>query len=233
MSGAAVSCREVSVGYGQGAAPVLDGLSFSIAEGERLAVIGLNGAGKTSLLLALVGLAPHDGEITICGRRLTRSSAGELRRSIGFLFNVPEDQLLFPTALEDAAFGLIRDGVGASEARARARETLESLGVGHLGEHPLHHLSHGQKQRVALAGALVASPPLLLLDEPTSGLDPRGRRDLAMVLERQSAAQLIASHDLDFVDRLCTRVLLLEGGTLAADTVDTAAIRVRWGCDRD
>jgi len=228
LSRAALSCRRVCVRYEQGAAPVLEGLTFEVAEGERLAVVGLNGAGKTSLLLALVGLAPHDGEIEICGRRLTRGSAAELRRSVGFLFNVPEDQLLFPTAVEDAAFGLVRDGVDISSARARARASLDSLGIGHLAERPLHHLSHGQKQRVALAGALVTSPPLLLLDEPTSGLDPRGRRDLASLLADREAAQIIASHDLDFVDGLCSRVLLLEGGTMAADGADTSAIRRRW-----
>ncbi len=228
MSRAALSCRGVSVRHEQGAAPVLEGLSFTVADGERLAVVGLNGAGKTSLLLALVGLVPHDGEIEICGRRLNRGSAAELRRSVGFLFNVPEDQLLFPTALEDAAFGLVRAGIGAAEARDRARSSLESLGVGHLAERPLHHLSHGQKQRVALAGALVTSPPLLLLDEPTAGLDPPGRRDLATLLADCDAAQIIATHDLDLVDALCSRVLLLDGGTLADDRTDTGPIRRRW-----
>ncbi len=228
MSRTAVSCRQVSVRYEHGAAPVLDGLSFEVAEGERLAVVGLNGAGKTSLLLALVGLAPNDGEIEIYGRRLTRGSAVEVRRSVGFLFNVPEDQLLFPTAVEDAAFGLVRDGVDITSARALAQASLESLSIGHLAERPLHHLSHGQKQRVALAGALVTAPPLLLLDEPTSGLDPRGRRDLAALLAERDAAQIIASHDLDFVDGLCSRVLLLEGGSIAADGGDTSAIRRRW-----
>jgi cobalt/nickel transport system ATP-binding protein len=223
-----VECRNVEIRYEHNAAPILEGLSFSVGDGERVAVVGLNGAGKTSLLLALVGLVPHTGDITICGHCLSARTAPEVRRRIGFLFNVPEDQLLFPTAVEDVAFGLIRGGAPADAARERARDSLLSLGVGHFADYPLHHLSHGQKQRIALAGAIVTDPPLLLLDEPTAGLDPRGRRDLARLLTNQAATQLIATHDLDFVDRLCSRVMLLEEGAVAVEAADTAPIRARW-----
>jgi cobalt/nickel transport system ATP-binding protein len=210
---------------------VLRDLSFDVAIGERVALVGLNGAGKTSLLLTLMGLAPHDGEIRICGNRLSRRTAPALRRRIGFLGNVPEDQLLFPTALEDVAFGLVRDGLDTAAARERARASLHALGVEHVADHPLHHLSHGQKLRVALAGAIVTGPPVLLLDEPTAGLDPRGRRDLARLLAGQEASQIIATHDLDFVDELCSRVILLEDGTVAAECPTTEAIRRRWLSD--
>jgi cobalt/nickel transport system ATP-binding protein len=190
--------------------------------------VGLNGSGKTTLLMALVGLVPHRGEIVICGDRLSRRSAPRLRRQVGFLFNVPEDQLLFPTVIEDVSFGLVRDGAAPPVAAERALASLARLGVAHLAEEPVHHLSHGQKQRVALAGALATEPPLLLLDEPTAGLDPRGRRDLATLLAGCGAAQIIASHDLELADSLCSRVLLLEGGTVAEDGTDAAAIRRRW-----
>lgn len=232
MNPAPLMCRAVSVHHDGETNPVIEGLSFTVEPGERVAVVGLNGAGKTSLLLALVGLVPHSGEIVVCGLRLSRRTAPELRRNVGFLFNVPEDQVLFPTVEEDVAFGLVRGGLGLGEARQRAHGCLHALGIGHLADQLIHRISHGQKLRVALASAIVTDPPLLLLDEPTAGLDPRGRRDLSVVLERQTAAQLIATHDLDFVDRTCTRVLLLEGGALAGETVDTAAIRARWGCDQ-
>lgn len=231
MSPVAVRCRDVAVRHEPDGPAVLRDLNFELSAGERVAVVGLNGAGKTSLLLALMGLAPHDGEIRICGERLSRRTAAGLRRRIGFLCNVPEDQLLFPTALEDAAFGLVRDGLDAVAARERARASLHALGVEHVAEHPLHHLSHGQKLRVALAGAIVTGPEVLLLDEPTAGLDPRGRRDLAQLLAGQEAAQIIATHDLAFVDELCSRVILLESGTAAADGSTTAAIRARWLSD--
>lgn len=216
------------MGYGHGQRPVLDRLSFALAHGERAALVGLNGAGKTTLLEALVGLVPHDGEIIVCGSRLGRRTAPAIRRQIGFLFNVPEDQLLFPTAVEDVAFGLVRAGVPSGEAHRRARHCLGELGAGDLAEEPLHQLSHGQKLRIALAGAIVTGPPLLLLDEPTAGLDPPGRRELARLLAEQPAAQLIATHDLDFIDSLCSRVLLLESRVIAVDASDTTEVRSLW-----
>jgi cobalt/nickel transport system ATP-binding protein len=228
MTAPAVELREASLGYDHGQHPVLDRLSFAILHGERVAVVGLNGAGKTTLLQAIVGLTPHRGEISVCGQRLSRRTAPEIRRRVGFLFNVPEDQLLFPTAAEDVAFGLVRGGIPVDEARRRARLCLRELGADDLAEQPLHHLSHGQKLRIALAGAIVTGPPLLLLDEPTAGLDPPGRHELARLLSEQSAAQLIATHDLELVDRLCTRVLLLESGLVAVDAPDTAEVRSRW-----
>jgi cobalt/nickel transport system ATP-binding protein len=208
---------------------VLDDVNLSLRAGERVALVGLNGVGKTTLLLALVALVQHRGEIEICGVRLDRRSLARARRRVGFLFNVPEDQLLFPKVVEDVAFGLVRSGAAAPEAFDRAREALERLGVGHLADEPVHRLSHGQKQRVALAGAVVNDPPLLLLDEPGAGLDPPGRADLTRNLVELGSTQLIATHDLDLADRLCTRVLLLEGGTLTRDDPDTGAIRAAWG----
>lgn len=228
MTAPAIELRDASVGYDQGQRLVLDRLSLAIPQGERAALVGLNGAGKTTLLQSLVGLVPHRGEIIVCGRRLSRRTAPDIRRQVGFLFNVPEDQLLFPTAVEDVAFGLIHGGVPVDEARRRACLCLGELGAGDFADQPLHHLSHGQKLRIALAGTIVTGPPLLLLDEPTAGLDPPGRRELARLLSQQPAAQLIATHDLELVDRLCSRVLLLDSGTIAVDARDTAEVRSRW-----
>jgi cobalt/nickel transport system ATP-binding protein len=227
VSAAALSCRDVAVGYGD-ASPVLRGVSFSLAAGERVALVGFNGSGKTTLLLATAGLVPHAGEIEVDGVRLERRSLAGIRGRIGFLFNVPEDQLLFPRVIDDVAFGLVARGVAAAEAAGRARRCLAALGVEPLAEAPLHRLSHGQKQRVALAGALVGEPPLLLLDEPTAGLDPPARRDLARFLGTLDAAMLIATHDLEFAARVCSRFLLLEDGRIAVDTPDVAGVACRW-----
>ncbi len=226
----AVVCTRVAVRHDRSSPPVLDDISFTIRAGERVALAGLNGAGKTTMLLALVGLVPHDGDILIGGQRLTRRSIAGIRRRIGFLFNVPEDQLLFPTAVEDVSFDLVRRGTEPLKAGRQARHHLQALGVGEVADQPLHHLSHGQKQRVALAGATAANPELLLLDEPTAGLDPPGRRQLADLLSTQPATLIIATHDLDFVDRLCTRVMLLERGTVIDDAPGTEGLRARWGC---
>jgi cobalt/nickel transport system ATP-binding protein len=232
VTGEALACRDLSVSWEPGHPPTLDGIALALAAGERVALVGLNGSGKTTLLMALVGLLPHRGEIRICGELLSRCSAPRLRRRVGFLFNVPEDQLLLPTVIEDVAFGLVREGAPAPAAAERALEALARLGVAHLAEEPVHHLSHGQKLRVALAGALATEPPLLLLDEPTAGLDPPGRDALAELLAGLASAQLIATHDLELAERLCSRVLLLDGGTLRRDEVAATAIRSLWGAGR-
>jgi cobalt/nickel transport system ATP-binding protein len=208
--------------------PVLDGISLELRDGERAALVGLNGSGKTTLLLALAGLVPHEGLVEVGGLRLSRKSVGEIRARIGIVFGVPEDQLLFPRVRDDVAFGLVRRGVPGPEAAERAREMLARLGVGLFAEESLHRLSHGQKQRVALAGALVTAPPLLLLDEPSAGLDPPGRGSLVRTLVATSAAMLVATHDLEFAASLCTRFLLLEGGRIAADETDPKSILERW-----
>lgn len=223
-----LACRDVAVRHEPGIAPTLERVSLSIGEGERIALLGLNGSGKTTLLMSIAGLVHHEGEISVCGEVLTPRSAASIRKKIGFLFNVPEDQLLFPEVAEDVAFGLIRSGAGAEEARDSARRMLERLGIGGLHSFPLHHLSHGQKQRVALAGALVTAPPLLLLDEPSAGLDPPGRLELARLLEANGSAQLIATHDLDFAGRVCTRAVLLEGGTIAPGAATVPDVRNLW-----
>ena len=228
MTTATLSCRHLTVRYEAGSAPVLDGVTFEVAPGERVALLGLNGSGKTSLLMATVGLVPHSGTLEVCGIAVSRESLAKVRDRVGFLFNVPEDQLLFPRVLDDVAFALLRRGVPVPEASTRASTVLASLGIGHLAEQSLHHLSHGQQQRVALAGALISEPPLLLLDEPSAALDPPGKHQLAKLLQGQSAAMLVATHDLDFARRFCTRFLMLDMGGVVFDGTDTSQIVQRW-----
>lgn len=228
MNEPALRLRDVSVRYGPGDPAVLEGIDLDVAPGERVALLGLNGSGKTTLLLAVAGLVPHGGEIRVGGVALGRRTLPEVRKGLGVLFNVPEDQLLFPRVIDDTAFGLRRRGVPPPEAAAAARAVLGNLGVGHLAQAPLHHLSHGQKQRVALAGALVTGPSLLLLDEPSAGLDPPGKRSLAGYLRSLPAALLVATHDLAFASRLVERYVLLEGGRVVEDTAEASRIGRRW-----
>jgi cobalt/nickel transport system ATP-binding protein len=228
MSEPALVMSHVSVRYEPDDPPILVDISLEVAPGEKVALLGLNGSGKTTLLIAAVGLLPHEGSITVCGLPLSRATLGEVRRRVGFLFNVPEDQLLFPKVLDDVAFALTRQGEPAAQAAAQAQATLEALGIGQLGQASLHHLSHGQKQRVALAGALVAAQPLLLLDEPSAALDPPAKRGLARLLAAQPAAMIVATHDIEFAAWLCTRFVTIENGRIAADQVDAAEVRRRW-----
>ena len=225
---ATLSFRGVTVHRDPGDTPVLRDLSFAVAPNARVALLGLNGSGKTTLFAAAAGLLPHEGEIHIDGQRLTRRSCQALRRRMGFVFNVPEDQLLFPTAVDDVAFGARRLGQSDAQSRDRASALLHELGMRDAQNVPLHHLSHGQKQRVALAGALIGDPALLLLDEPSAGLDPPGKRLLCAQLTQCDAAMLIATHDLDFAARICTRFLMLDGGRIAHDTALADDIRQRW-----
>ena len=227
MTHPALKLEGVSVRYEAHGAPTIDGVSLSVEQGERVALVGLNGSGKTTLLMAAVGLVDHEGVLRVCGHTLSRRTLEAVRESVGFLFNVPEDQLLFPKVVDDAAFALLRKGMSASQATAKARQVLEALGVGHLADSPLHHLSHGQKQRVALAGALVSSPPLLLLDEPSAALDPPGKRDLARLLGDLDAAMVVATHDLDFAASFCTRFIMLERGSVVFDEPDAAEVNRR------
>jgi cobalt/nickel transport system ATP-binding protein len=223
--------RRVGVRYEPDEPPVIEDVTFQVAAGERVALVGLNGSGKTTLLMAAVGLVPCRGEIVVDGIPLERRTAARIRDRVGFLFNVPEDQLLFPRVADDVAFGLLRRGASPEEARNGALLSLESLGIGDLAESPVHHLSHGQKQRVALAGALATRPSILLLDEPSAGLDPPGKRALARLLSAGDAAMVIATHDLEFARRLCSRYLVLHEGRITLDGTDIDAARRFFGLD--
>ena len=228
MTRAALEFREVTVRYDHEDQPILAAVSFAVQSGERVALLGLNGSGKTTLLSSAVGLVAHEGEIHVAGQRLRRKTVGGIRDQIGFVFNVPEDQLLFPKVLDDTCFGLVRRGMPVADATAKARLALRSLGVEHLADSPLHHLSHGQKQRVALAGALATDPALLLLDEPTAGLDPPGKGSLSRLLGGLDAAMVIATHDLDFAASVSSRFLMLDRGRIAFDGEDPEEVKRRW-----
>jgi cobalt transport protein ATP-binding subunit len=194
----------------------LKSVSFSIEAGEKVALIGPNGAGKSTLLLHLNGLLSGVGEIQIDGIPLERKTLRDIRRRVGLVFQDPDDQLFMPTVLDDAAFGLLNQGMGWEEAAQRALHALEEVGMAEAAEYAPQHLSLGQKRRVALAGVLAMQPPVLALDEPTAGLDPRSRRQLIRLLERLPQTLLAATHDLEMALELCPRTLLVDDGTIVA-----------------
>lgn len=214
-----LTLEKASVRYEGSSRHALKDCSFTVHDGERVALLGLNGSGKTSLLMAVAGLLPHDGAIVVDGIGLSGKTLGQIRRRIGFLFSIPDDQLLFPRVVDDVAFSLTRQGIAGAEAQRRSHAALSSLGVGDLGGAAPYELSHGQKTRVALAGILVHGPRLLLLDEPSGALDPPGKRDLAGLFTSHPAAMLIATHDLSFAAACCTRYILLEEGRVTNDTM--------------
>jgi cobalt/nickel transport system ATP-binding protein len=228
VTGPAIVYDSVTVRYDPDHSPAVKSASFSLDAGEKVALLGLNGSGKTTLLMATAGLAPFEGRIDVCGVRLDKRTVSEVRASIGFLFNVPEDQLLFPRVVDDVAFGLARRTVQRAEALQLAVRALAALGVEDLAESSVHALSHGQKQRVALAGALVNEPRVLLLDEPSAALDPPAKKRLAEHLAGLDSAMLVATHDLDFARRLCKRCVLLERGRVVLASADIEEVARRW-----
>jgi cobalt/nickel transport system ATP-binding protein len=199
----------------------LRGVSFRIAPGECVALLGPNGSGKSTVLLHLNGILPEkfsgDGAVRILGETVAPENLEKIRRQVGLVFQDPDDQLFCPTVQEDVAFGPQQLGLGDAEVVARVQKALAQAGLAGFGRRATHHLSHGEKRRVCLAGVLACEPAILILDEPTSDLDPRGRREFKALLRQIPATKLIATHDLELAVELCSRAIVLDHGQIIAD----------------
>ena len=208
-----LSVSHLSFRYPDGTVALRD-VSLSVAEGERMAVIGPNGAGKSTLFFHLNGTFRGEGEIAVQGQVLDDKSVYAIRRAVGLVFQDPNDQLFMPTVFEDVAFGPANLGCSETEVRDRVSRALKQVGM--EGSEPLvpHHLSLGQRKKIALASVLSLEPAILAFDEPSSGLDPRSRRALIEFLKSLPQTILIATHDLDLVLDLCQRALIMDGGRI-------------------
>jgi cobalt/nickel transport system ATP-binding protein len=199
----------------------LSGVSFSVAPGECVALLGPNGSGKSTLLLHLNGILPEklsgNGAVKILGEPVGAKNIETIRRQVGLVFQDPDDQLFCPTVQEDVAFGPQQLGLAEAEVAARVEKALTQAGLAGFGRRATHHLSHGEKRRVCLAGVLACEPAILILDEPTSDLDPRGRREFKALLREIRATKLIATHDLELAVELCARTIILDHGQIVAD----------------
>ncbi|MBO1336506.1 energy-coupling factor ABC transporter ATP-binding protein [Streptomyces sp. VRA16 Mangrove soil] len=196
----------------------LFGVDFSIARGERVALLGPNGAGKTTLVLHLNGiLTGGAGTVTVAGLPVGRAHMAEIRRKVGIVFQDPDDQLFMPTVREDVAFGPAAAGLKGADLEARVHKALTLVGMEDFADRPPHHLSFGQRRRVAVATVLAMEPEILVLDEPSSNLDPASRRELADILRSLDVTVLMVTHDLPYALELCPRSLILSGGVIAAD----------------
>jgi len=215
MAVAAVTLDRVSFAYPDGQEALRE-ISLEVAAGETLGLLGPNGAGKSTLLLQVNGLLRGTGTVRVGGLPLNDRTLDQVRAQVGFLFQNPDDQLFMPTVWEDVAFGPRNAGLPASGVRERVERALEVVQMREAAGRPPHHLSLGQKKRVALATVLATDCAVLVLDEPTSGLDPRGRRELAEYLTSLEQTKLVATHDLEFAVELCDRVAVLEAGRIAA-----------------
>jgi cobalt transport protein ATP-binding subunit len=197
---------------------VLDSIELTIERGERVALLGPNGAGKTTFLLHLIGiLGGGPGAIEVQGVALEPASLREIRRRVGLVFQDPDDQLFMPTVYEDVAFGPANFGVPAEDLEERVRQALAAVGMVGAEDRAPHHLSGGERRRVALATVLACQPDLLVLDEPSSNLDPAGRRELAEVLAGLDTTILLVTHDLPYALQICDRSVVMNRGQIVAD----------------
>ncbi len=210
--------------------PALAGVCLAIARRARLAILGANGAGKSTLLWHLNGtLRPATGNLLYAGKPFDYSRHGlaDLRQRLALVLQESDDQLFAGTIREDISFGPLNLGLSEAETAARVEESLAAMQLNEIAELPPHQLSHGQRKRAAIAGALAMRPELLVLDEPTAGLDPRGVDALAGQLERLHAsgiAIVFTTHDIDFAHRWASEVAVLQHGRVVASGAPNAIL---------
>jgi len=211
-----VSIKNLSFSYPDGQQALVN-LNLTVYQGETVALIGPNGAGKSTLLLHLNGILRSNGQVDVFGRPVSDQNLREVRRRIGLVFQNPDDQLFSPTVFDDVAFGPINMGYSETEVRESVTRALDWVGMAGYEQRSPHHLSIGERKRIAIATVLSMSPEILVIDEPTSNLDPRSKWSLIGLLERLPMTRIIASHDLELVQSLCQRAIVLDRGQVIAD----------------
>lgn len=206
----------------RGKIKALDGINFTAKHGERVAIIGANGAGKSTLFKHFNGiLKPTSGEVLIKGEPISSKNIIDVRRIVGLVFQDPDDQIFAPTVKQDVAFGPMNLGLSIEEIEKRVRESLETVRLTGFEERAPHHLSTGEKKKVAIAGILAMQPEVLVLDEPTAGLDPGGAMRLIKLINEMNRylgiTTIIATHEVDIVPLLADRVCIMSMGKITGE----------------
>ncbi|SOC17281.1 biotin transport system ATP-binding protein [Rhodobacter sp. JA431] len=215
-----IEIAEVSHRFGD--TEVLRNVSVTLTE-RRIAIVGANGSGKSTFSRLLNGLlVPERGRVTVDGHD-TASAAKAVRRKVGFVFQNPDNQIVFPTVAEDVAFGLKGQKLSADERAERVGEILARYGLEHLRDRPAHKLSGGQKQLLALAGVLITRPDYVVFDEPTTLLDLRNARMVGQVINTLAQTAIVVTHDLPLIEAF-DRVLVFDQGRIIADDVPSKAL---------
>ena len=215
---------DLSFAYPDGHEALHD-VSFSIGAGEKVALVGPNGAGKSTLMLHLNGLLHGHGTLAVAGLPITKENLPLIRSKVGMVFQNPDDQLFSPTVFDDVAFGPLHMGYPEAEVRQRVAKALAQVGMAGFEERLSHHLSIGQKKRVAIATVLSMDPEILVLDEPSAGLDPRARRSLINLLHELPLTMLISTHDMLLVQELFPRMIVMDEGRVVADGETAVLLR--------
>ena len=201
----------------------LKGVSLKVEKGEMVALLGKNGAGKSTLFLHLNGIyEPDEGQVFIDGEELKydKKTLLKFRQKVGIVFQNPDDQIFAPTVEEDVAFGPLNLGLPMEEVQKRVTESLARVGMSGYEKKAPHHLSGGQKKRVAIAGILAMRPKIMVLDEPTAGLDPQGVTALTKLLKElneEGITIIISTHEVNLVPDYAKKVFVLVDGLLIAE----------------
>ena len=190
---------------------------LNISRGETVGLLGPNGAGKSTLLLHFNGILHSNGAVQVLGRAITDNNMSFIRSKVGLVFQNPDDQLFSPTVFDDIAFGPLNMGYAKAEVLQTVQRALELVGMAGYEKRSPHHLSWGERKRISIATVLAMSPEILVLDEPSSNLDPRGKWALINLLKKLPQTKIIASHDLELVNELCGRIIILDKGKIVAD----------------
>lgn len=220
MNHPSLEIKQLAFAYPDGN-QALFGVDLQIAKGERVALLGPNGAGKTTLVMHLNGIHPaQHGEVLIAGEKIdieNKVALKRIRSQVGIVFQDPDDQLFMPTVREDIGFGPYNLGLRGPELDQAINNALAQVGMLDFIDRAPHHLSFGQRRRIAVAGVLAMKPEILVLDEPSSNLDPASRRELAEILKSLEITLLMVTHDLPYALELCPRSLILSGGKIVED----------------
>jgi cobalt/nickel transport system ATP-binding protein len=215
----------------------LRGISLKIEPCEKVALVGPNGAGKSTLILHLNGILLGKGRVHVCGLDVNEKTLGRVRAEVGLVFQNPDDQLFSPTVFDDVAFGPLYQGLAPADVRDRVDKALAAVHMSEYTRRVSHHLSVGEKKRIAIATVLSMEPQVLVLDEPTAGLDPRARRSLIRLLDELPITMLVSTHDMLMVRELFPRMVVMDDGRVVADgstaqLLDDAALLNAHGLEK-
>jgi cobalt/nickel transport system ATP-binding protein len=192
-------------------------VSMHIQPGEKVALVGPNGAGKSTLVLHLNGILMGQGSLCVAGLPVIKENLGKVRARVGLVFQNPDDQLFSPTVYDDVAFGPLYQGFAPKQVRQLVDEALRVVNMSDYAQRVSHHLSTGEKKKIAIATVLSMKPEVLVLDEPTAGLDPRARRSLIHLLDELPITMLVSTHDLHMVREIFPRMIIMDEGRIVAD----------------
>jgi cobalt transport protein ATP-binding subunit len=196
----------------------LKNVTLHIEPCEKVALVGPNGAGKSTLILHLNGIfIGQQGSVRVCSLDVKDENLSRIRAMVGLVFQIPDDQLFSPTVFDDVAFGPLYQGLSPQEVRERVEQALGDVHMSDYTRRVSHHLSTGEKKRIAIATVLSMKPEVLVLDEPTAGLDPRSRRSLIKLLDELPLTMLVSSHDMLMVQELFPRMIIMDEGQIVAD----------------